>query len=1220
MKIPKSIYSIIFLSLAAGIGVSCNSENEETSHAIFEKYDTIAPPVVIRAGKPISHNLSTENPPEIVLLSQRPKPIVTPAGFFVDMQNFNTEQGLALSSILCGFMDSSGRLWFGTSGNGVSMYDGKKFNNYNSSHGLIHNLINTITQDSNGNIWFGTYGGVSKYDGKTFENFTTENGLVDNDVLKITEESNGTIWMGTDKGLCSFNQNSDQKSIIRYDEDNGVSRGIINDIIEDRQGNLWIAGSQGILKSVTGTKSKEKTFINVSEKFGINDFNEPTAVLEDNEGIIWAASKGSIYRYGLKKNDAAEKTFKPLTIADGLVDKTIYCLTQDIDGNIWMGTDGGVSKYSTKTGKFINFSTQQGLSFNRVNSITQDSSGSLWFGTYGGGLDRYDGETIVGYTGAQGFPGNAVYATTLDDEGEMWFAPSTAGIVKYVQVQPGFEGSFINYTTDQGLLENTNYAATRDKEGSLWFGGNNGLSKFTGEEFINFTKEQGLPANYITTVYSDKEDNLWIGTFENGISIFKGNTFSNFSKEQGLVHKTVWDFCEGTDGSMWIATRGGLSRFDGTNFMNFTKDQGLPDNKLSSVLQDKNGNIIIGSWGGGISIIKKEVLEKIKNHKLTISDTIFKNFSTAQGLANDVVYQILEHESGDIVIGTNEGFTVLKGGVASGKGKIAKDGVENFNEKTGYSIKDISNNASMREDAQGMLWAGTGDKLVRFNLSKVHKNPSPLQVFLQDIKINNETISWRSLAHARQKERVTSSKDRSTAYYGTDEVLTLKREVGDHKLDSMVKSFKNVQFDSVQPFYAIPKNLELPYTKNNISFEFVGVETTRPKLVLYQYMLKGYDVQWNPVTENTTATFGNMHEGDYTFLIKAKSPDGIWSEPLQYSFKIRPPWYRSWYALLFYISIFLITIFFIDKFQRQRIAAKEKQKTMRRELRHAKEIEKAYTELKTTQVQLIQSEKMASLGELTAGIAHEIQNPLNFVNNFSEVSNEMIVELQEERSKNNGARDEGLENEILDDIKQNLEKINHHGKRAEAIVKGMLQHSRSSSGKKEPININALTDEYLRLAYHGLRAKDKSFHATLETDYDKSIGKVDIIPQDMGRVFLNLITNAFYACTERSRSSVNEKSDFLQAKDGKYEPTIWVRTKKVGDTVLVSVRDNGNGMPQHIVDKIFLPFFTTKPAGQGTGLGLSMSYDIVTKAHGGTLKVDTKEGEGTTFTIQIPKL
>jgi signal transduction histidine kinase len=268
-----------------------------------------------------------------------------------------------------------------------------------------------------------------------------------------------------------------------------------------------------------------------------------------------------------------------------------------------------------------------------------------------------------------------------------------------------------------------------------------------------------------------------------------------------------------------------------------------------------------------------------------------------------------------------------------------------------------------------------------------------------------------------------------------------------------------------------------------------------------------------------------------------------------------------------------------------------------------KVLEATLANLKSTQAQLIQTEKMASLGELTAGIAHEIQNPLNFVNNFSEVSKELIDEVNEELAVGNVQ----LAREITGDIKQNLEKIHHHGKRADAIVKGMLQHSQRSSGQKEPTDINALCDEYLRLAYHGLRAKDNNFNARLDTHFDKNLGLVKVIPQDIGRVLFNLINNAFYAVSEKSKTAGTG-----------YQPTVTVTTKASDDKVQITVSDNGNGIPEAIREKIFQPFFTTKPTGQGTGLGLSLSYDIV-KAHGGELKLESTPATGTDFIIILPK-
>ncbi len=271
-----------------------------------------------------------------------------------------------------------------------------------------------------------------------------------------------------------------------------------------------------------------------------------------------------------------------------------------------------------------------------------------------------------------------------------------------------------------------------------------------------------------------------------------------------------------------------------------------------------------------------------------------------------------------------------------------------------------------------------------------------------------------------------------------------------------------------------------------------------------------------------------------------------------------------------------------------------------------KALSESIENLQRTQTKLIYAEKLASLGELTAGIAHEIQNPLNFVNNFSEVNNELIDEMANENDVNEIKA-------ILNDIKQNNEKIALHGKRADSIVKSMLQHSRKNVGQKELIDINDLCDQYIRLSYHGMRAKDKAFNAEFKTDFDESIGKINVIPQDIGRVLLNLFNNAFYAVNERQKAEGERR----KAEVIRYVPTVALVTRKDGNKVEIIVKDNGNGIPKNIIDKIFQPFFTTNPTGEGTGLGLSLSYDII-KFHEGEIKVETKEGEGSEFIIKLP--
>jgi two-component system NtrC family sensor kinase len=313
---------------------------------------------------------------------------------------------------------------------------------------------------------------------------------------------------------------------------------------------------------------------------------------------------------------------------------------------------------------------------------------------------------------------------------------------------------------------------------------------------------------------------------------------------------------------------------------------------------------------------------------------------------------------------------------------------------------------------------------------------------------------------------------------------------------------------------------------------------------------------------------------------------------------------RRTYILLAGIVVAIIIILLIYRNNRQ----KQKAYNLLQQQKAETDLQKnkadaALQELKSTQAQLIQSEKMASLGELTAGIAHEIQNPLNFVNNFSEVSEEMLVEA--EGSRQEAGENSPLVTELLTDIKQNLAKINHHGKRADAIVKGMLQHSRSTTGNRELTDINDLVDEYVKLAFHAFRGKDNAFDVKLQTDFDPAVGAIELASQEIGRVLLNILNNAFYAVNERKKN------------DPAFAPEVIVQTKKTIKGIEISVKDNGGGIPESIVGKIFQPFFTTKPTGQGTGLGLSLAYDIV-KAHGGELEVSSMFGSGSAFTIVIP--
>jgi ligand-binding sensor domain-containing protein/signal transduction histidine kinase len=1157
------------------------------------KSDSIAPPKVI--------TITAKNRPKIVLAGNPEIRIDSTRGGDLFFTNYNTEQGLVLSSIYCGFADKEGNLWFGTAGGGVSRYDGKSFTNFNLAQGLAANEVSKIFQDKDdniwfltaeglsrfdgwrfttypktlglvtdsvwctmqdrmGNLWFGTYAqGVIKFDGNSFTKYTTAQGLGGNEIFSMIQDKWGNYWFGTSRnGVTKY----DGRSFINYNKVQGLVGNHVRGIAQDRVGNLWFATEAGVSR-YDGVR-----FANFAKSDGLADIST-SKILQDKVGNIWITFRDG----GVSKFDG--KRFTNFSGAQGPKGTNVATILEDNEGNLWFGSEAGLSRYDGK--KFTNYTMAQGLPGDDIHDITKDHAGNLWFSTMGGGISKYSGSRFTDYTKSSGLEATLVFHITHDKSGNLWMVTYGKGAVKY-------DGRiFARYTTDQGLLSNYIYGIIEDNIGNIWFATYEGLSKYDGKRFTNYTTYQGLPSNTLYCLIQDKKANIWIGTQGDGVSKFDGKSFSNYSKAQGLPDNHVQTILEDKSGNLWIGTQGGgVSKFDGKTFTNYSTLQGLANNSVSAIIQDKNANIWFGTDGGASEF-----------------DGIhFKNFTTASGLADNGVNAIIEDSLRNIVwFGTNQGLTGLKQNINSNRENEHSD-FEVFNNKTGYPIKDLNTNA-ISLDVNGKIWTGCGNgKLLRFDYAAVNRNPKPLSLQLQKIQVKNVDMCWNNLIRRRDGIRICDS-----LALLNEMITTFGQVLPSIILDSLRNDYGDIKFDSVARFYPIPLNLILPYRDNNLTFYFAAIEPAMPNQVKYQYILEGYDKSWSPLNNVTSASYGHIGEGDYTFRLKALSPYGIWSET-EYTFKVLPPWYRAWWSYTFYGICLLASIYFTDRIRRKVVIERERAKAREKELEQAKEIEKAYTELKATQAQLIQSEKMASLGELTAGIAHEIQNPLNFVNNFSEVNKELIHEALESIKAGNP----NAAAVLLSTLQDNEDKIIHHGRRADAIVKGMLQHSRASTGQKELANINAIVDECLRLSYHAIRAKDKSFKATLKTDLDESIASIPLVQQDIVRVLVNLFNNAFYTVSEKAKQT-----------DFGYEPTVSVITKKVNNKVEIRIKDNGSGIPQKVLDKIFQPFFTTKPSGQGTGLGLSMSYDIV-KANGGEIKVDTKEGEGAEFIIQLPNI
>ncbi len=870
----KLLTFLLFLISFAFLINSCSQGKTGQPESLI-KQDSIIPPVVVTAGNPITPNPDTCPPPRTIAVPETPggsyifkttgepieielaPPEKKPADFFVTMQNYNTEQGLALSSISCGYRDKEGNLWFGTVGGGVSRYDGKSFTNFTTTQGLSNNNVWGITEDKRGNLWFATIGGgVSRYDGKSFTNFTTAQGLSDNKVWSIKEDKKGNLWFGTVGGVSRYNG----KSFTNFTTAQGLSNNYVWCIAEDKKGNLWFGTNGG----------------------------------------------------GVNKYDG--KSFTSFTSAQGLTNDNVYSIAEDKKGNLWFGTDRGVSKYDGKS--FTNFTTEQGFSDNKVWSIKEDRAGNLWFGTNSEGVIRYDVKSFVSFTAAQGLSNNKVYCITEDKKGNLWFG-TDRGVSKY-------DGKFFtNFTTAQGFSDNTIFGIIEDKKGNLWFAtSGDGVSRYNGQSFTNYTEAQGLSNNKVYCITEDKKGNLWFGTDGGGVSRYDGKSFINFTKKQGLVDNRVSCIAEDKAGNLWFGSTGaGVSRYDGKSFTNFTTVQGLSNNTIYCITEDKSGNIWFGTDGGGVSVLRNRSQEapEANNEKTNAADgnkMTFENFTTNEGLADDIVYDVVEDSSGNIIIGTNLGITVLKGGLGTSGQSFAKEGLEYYNQKTGYPVKDINNNA-MYVDRKGLIWIGTGgEKLVRFDYSAIHKDTAAPNVFIQSIKINNENICWYDLLASGRDGRSELKADSNTiAPNITEEAIIFDKALTAAQRDAMRKKFGDVKFDSITPFYSIPENLVLPFKHNNVTFDFAALETGKSFLVRYQYILEGYDHDWSPVANKTSATFGNIHEGTYTFSLKAQSPDGVWSKPIQYSFTVLPPWYRAWWMYVIYAFIILMSIVLIFRWR-----------------------------------------------------------------------------------------------------------------------------------------------------------------------------------------------------------------------------------------------------------------------------------------------------------------
>jgi len=1087
------------------------------------------------------------------------------------------------------------------------------FSKLDSINGARIKKVTGITQDPKGNMWFcdQRQNCIYRYDGNILTDFRRDNknpnSLGLNSLETIYADDQGLIWIGGNS-LDQYNPETGVFTHFRHeDSDNGsFSKDGVSVIFKDHKGNLWV-GTGGLDR----LDKKTGKFIHYRHDPGNPKSlsnNVVKVIYEDKKGVLWIGTgdpwtgpKGEGGLNRMNPDGSFTRYLSDPKNPNSLLNNKIKAIFEDSRGNFWVGTSGdGLHTMNRETGTFERhlYDPKQptglsGLPSNPVNKfdgitfIYEDKTGAIWIGSYLQGLSRYDPLTkqMTRFKNGNGFPDSTTFKGFVSGDGTLWVATEFSEVI--YRADPG---SKIIANINTGKLPSSILA----NNGQIWVAtGGNGLLQYDGNinlihQFKHDPKDSSsVPSDSVYTLFiNPQEEAIWVGT-EHGVGILntRSKKFSRFTfgKNVESFNYIVIAILGDRRANLWMGTAGnGLFRY---NLNDGSVKQFLPDSKDSGsigsqfvfpVFEDKDQNIWVGTFSG------KEGLWKLNGQTGK-----FRNY--LPGITGRCMY---EDQDGELWAGTNLGLY---------RYNKKEDNFFAFFD----SQSEISNETTtgIVEDQKKNIWLSTPSAIVRINRER-----NVFFVFGKKFGISpNRDFFLGPICKTSNEQILVGNMNGFYTFFPEElavDMKPLKLVITDFffnatsGLTGKDSSFLNSAENKSE--------VSLAHNQNNFGFKFTVNDYRSAENIRYYTMLENYDQVWHQSGIDKTVYYFNLAPGDYMFKLIAYNSNETKGER-QIRVHISPPWWKTGWAYAVYGLLLILAILTIARTQKQRIIREERQKTQAKELEQAKEIEKAYTELKSTQAQLIQSEKMASLGELTAGIAHEIQNPLNFVNNFSEVNMELTAELKESLAKLNVDDQEKRElEEIANSINENEEKISHHGKRADAIVKGMLQHSRISSGLKEPTNINQLADEYFRLAYHGLRAKEKSFNTAMKTDFDQQIEKINIVPQDLGRVLLNLYNNAFYAVTEKK-----------QQQDAAYEPTVELSTKKTGKNIEITVRDNGNGIPKKVLEKIFHPFFTTKPAGQGTGLGLSLSFDIV-KAHGGELKVDTKEGQYAMFTVTLP--
>jgi signal transduction histidine kinase/streptogramin lyase len=1081
---------------------------------------------------------------------------------------YTEKDGLPGTQINKILVDQFGYIWVGTI-NGLTKFDGYTFNRFYENPnepGSIKGLnVWSLFEDSKGRIWVGTAPGkLNVYDpvSQSFRDYRFEDLFeydvnVEKGIWQIAEDNNGRIYFGVatlygqeiSNALLYLDEKEDKIKRFETTEDMMIKN--IMSMTSDQEGTIWVTCYSGFYKIAQGYKLEEVTPKKISSQPDLdNEF--AVGMISDGQGFLWMISNfGRLFKLNVVSEEF--DVFSPV----GILEENIFnSLTLDFDGNLWMATNIGPYLYYPKKDSVVTFKEELTVRFevggNAASSIAIDQFGSAWFGTRVIGLLRYEERSIFNsYTYKNDDPGSILsgWADNIIElpDGKLLVTSSGLNIID-LKTNEIESLPYNKYFSGVAKV----FSISEVSAGEYYLNSTFGVYQFTyPEKTIKKINIPGIPeSNWVNSFFNDNQGIQWAFTNQ-GVYTRKSRNepYSklrlDLSADDEKRLNSVVRVYESEKYGLWLPTDDRLFLY---NYLTgemeskgHDKARGdvLGTQDINSFYEDKSGIAWVGSWQGGLN--RYEVLTgNIKTY--TVND----------GLPSMSIQSMLaDEENENLWLSTFEGISRFHIPTEQFYNYSIDDGIQ------GQLFAD----GSYLKTSEGKFVFGGANGITIFDPKAVGTNSIPPKVFLTDFKLFNETVLPGDNSVLK------------SPIYNTDEIV-------------------------------------LAHNQNNLTLEFIALHYSNPLKNKYAYKLDNYDNDWRESTNFQVAYYPNLPPGNYSFQVKAANNNGVWNEEgAKLRIIVNKPWWSTIWAYILYAAVFISTVFAADRFFRRQVVLREREKAREKELEQAKEIEKAYQNLelahenlKSAQSQLIQQEKLASLGQLTAGIAHEIKNPLNFVNNFSELSTELIDEVFEELEKldDNGTKAEIIT--ILNDVRGNLAKVHEHGTRANGIVSSMLQHSRGGSGKKEPTDLNALIREYANLAFHGMRAGKNPINVIIDLQLDDEIKEVPLIGEDMSRVLLNLCNNAF---------------DAMRATAEIRTPKLTIRTKLQSEKVLIEVEDNGPGIPEEIKDKILQPFFTTKKGTEGTGLGLSITHDIV-KAHGGDLKVVSKERAGSTFIIQLP--